>query len=98
MNIFRRFQQGDKVNYIGPKFASELSGRLGTVDGFVQNSDSEVVVSFGTDDSYVMNEKHLSRFQGKIKEDRPEGEKERPKDVEVTKRRGGKRRSEDDGE
>lgn len=96
MNLFKRFQAGDKVTYIGTKFAQKLSGSLGIVDAHIQGSESGVVVSFG-DDSYVMDEnKHLARFQGKLKESSPETEKERPKDVEVTKRRGTKRKMESD--
>jgi len=105
MTRFKKFQPGDKVTYIGSRFAQKLSGSLGIVDAHVQRSDDVppgVVVTFG-DDSYIMAEGHLTRFQGRQKEDRPETDK--PKDVEVSKRkavgadvfkvRGGKRRSED---
>lgn len=99
MNLFKRFQAGDKVTYIGSKYAQKLSGSVGVVDAHVQNSESTVVVTFG-DDSYVMDEyKHLTRFQGRLKDPSPEGEREKPKDVEVTRRRGSsKRRSAEDSE
>lgn len=97
MHTFKRFSQGDKVTYIGSKYAAELSGSVGVVDGHVQNADGEIVVSFGTH-SYVMDEnRHLTKFQGKMNSERSEKEQS-PKDVEVTKRRGGKRRSDSDSE
>lgn len=93
MHTFRKFQQGDKVSYVGNKFARDLSGALGIIDSFVGNSESEFVVTFGSD-SFVMHEKCLTRFQGKtsVKEDRSPEKEAAPKDVEITKRRGGKRR------
>jgi len=92
---FRRFRAGDKVSYVGYKFAQKLSGSLGIVDAQVNGTSSGLVVSFGND-SYVMDESHLVSFQGKVQEVREDQvEEEKPKDVEVTKRRG-KRRSEDE--
>ncbi len=97
MNFFHRFQVGDKVTYIGAKFAQQLSGSLGIVTAHVKNSQTGVVVTFG-DDAYVMCEnKHLTRFQGRVKDPQAETPKEeKPKDVEITKRRGGKRRTDQD--
>jgi hypothetical protein len=86
--LFNRFRVGDKVTYVGYKFAQKLSGSLGEVASHVQGSDCGVVVVFG-DDSYVMDQyRHLAPFQGKVKETSVDSEVERPKDVEVFKRKG----------
>ncbi len=98
MKFFKRFQAGDKVTYIGHKFAQKLSGSLGVVDSHVQGTEGGIVVTFGSE-SYILDENvHLTRFQGKMREALPEVEVEQPKDVEVTKRRGGKRRSQEEME
>jgi hypothetical protein len=81
---FRKFQQDDKVTYIGTKFSKELHGSVGVVDGRVGGTDTGVVVSFGGDESYVMDEKHLTRFVAKPKDDSKEESKGGP---EVSKRR-----------
>lgn len=92
---FRKFQQGDKVSYIGRKYAQDLSGSLGIVEATVGNDDSGLVVSFGGD-SYIMRERNLARFQGKVKD--PSEDASAPKDVEITRRKGKSKRSEEDSE
>lgn len=78
----KRFQQGDKVQYTGKKFASDLQGKLGEVAGRVANQPTGVVVDFGGE-SYVMDEnRHLAPFQGHLK-----GDKEDKKDTKVERRR-----------
>lgn len=89
----KQFQQGDKVTYIGHRFAQKLSGALGIVDAHVRNSKSGIVVTFGSD-SYVMDESHLTKFQGRMRETEPVAD-EAPKDVEVVKRKGAKRRNQE---
>lgn len=82
---FKRFQQGDSVQYAGDKehLAKELNGMEGTVVGRVQNSEVGVVVDFGGD-AYIMDEtRHLARF---VKRQKPEAEAQ--KGPEVQKRRG----------
>lgn len=82
---FKRFQQGDMVNYCGEKFGKELHGKLGYVHARVQGSDAEVVVDFGSD-SFIMDEnRDITRFQGKPKAEH--GEKDERKGPEVQKRR-----------
>lgn len=56
--------QGDRVRYIGRRFAKELSGKgkVGEVCAQVQNQKGAYVVDFG-DDSYVMPEGSLERYR-----------------------------------
>lgn len=80
----KRFNQGDHVSYTGKKYGKELHGKRGTVVCRVKNSDVGVVVEFGTDDSYLMDEvRHLTSFRGKTEE-----EVAATKEPEVQKRRG----------
>jgi len=85
---FRVFQQGDLVKYSGEKFARELSSKVGTVCGRVAGTETGVVVEFGEDQAYIMSDGHLVRFNGRVKPDNPYSEDNRPKELEVTKRRG----------
>jgi hypothetical protein len=80
----KRFNQGDAVSYTGRKYAKELHGKRGMVVCRVQGSDVGVVVEFGSDDSYLMDEvRHLAPFRGKTEE-----EVAATKEPEVQKRRG----------
>lgn len=90
-----RFQQGDKVSYIGTKFASELHGKLGFVVGRVDNADGEVVVSFGSD-AYIMGElEHLASFQGKVPGEGDQDDSSKAVKVEKRKGLGGKKNAKD---
>jgi hypothetical protein len=105
---FKRFQNGDKVQYCGEKLASELSGKLGVVLARVQNVDDELVVDFGNG-AYIMDEnRDLTKFQGReapvhVPGDKPTKVDKKVAGAEVQKRRGvggGKRTaaSQDSGE
>lgn len=99
---FKKFQQGDKVQYVGRKFAAELNSSLGVIDAHVNGSDTEVVVSFGQH-SFVMDSKSLSHFQGKVKEEQLSEKKVYKDDsvggAEVHRRKpGGKRRNQEASE
>jgi hypothetical protein len=92
---FHRFQQGDSVKYVGEKLAKELNGKVGYICGRVGKTETGVVVDFG-DGAYIMDEvQHLARFVGKPKSDLP-SEKDETKRPEVQKRRGVKRKAEDE--
>lgn len=95
--MLKRFQQGDKVQYTGKKFASDLQGKLGEVAGRVENQETGVVVDFGGE-SYIMDEnKHLAPFQGHLKSGPSREDK---KDTKVERRRPKRqqqRNSEDEG-
>jgi hypothetical protein len=60
------FLQGDKVNYIGQKFSSDLGGKMGEVCAPVTNQQGVYVVSFG-DGDYVLNAGVLAPFQGHLR-------------------------------
>jgi hypothetical protein len=92
-----RFQQGDKVTYMGKKFASDLQGKLGEVVGRLANCSNGVVVDFGGD-AYVLDEnKHVGPFQGHLKSDHS-GDKEdkRRSGPEVKKRRPSRKEQAED--
>jgi hypothetical protein len=93
---FKKFQQGDKVNYCGEKLASELSGKLGYVVGRVEGTQQGVVVDFG-EHAYIMDEvAHLVKFQGRDLPARMDNDKGDPAEkaekkvgnTEVQKRKG----------
>lgn len=101
-----KFQNGDKVQYVGRKLASELSGKLGVVVARVGGTDNGVVVEFGGRDAYIMDEtQHLARFQGKEPSPHLDGDKvstgkadKKVAGPEVERRKGvggGKRRNAD---
>jgi hypothetical protein len=64
------FYQGDKVRYVGQRFAQELHKKKitsGEVCAQVQNQEGAYVVEFG-DDSYVMGERSLIPWRPSAKE------------------------------
>lgn len=78
----KRFNIGDPVSYKGSRFNKDLFGKRGVVVSRVQNQEAAVVVDFGTDDSFLLDENvHLTKFHGK-----PEGE-DKAKEPEVQKKR-----------
>lgn len=53
---------GDKVKYIGKKFASELGNKIGEINSKISGSDNVYVVDFGEDNGYVMQEgRHIQK-------------------------------------
>jgi len=67
---FKRFNIGDQVSYRGKKFHSSLFGKRGVIVSRVQNENSAVVVDFGLEDAFVLDENlHLTSFRGKVNED-----------------------------
>ncbi len=92
-HVFRKFSQGDKVSYDGRKF-SDLGGKLGIVDAYITNEDGALVVSFG-DDAYVIAESNLRPFQGHLRQENSDRNKDETKNPDIQKRRGGKRKPED---
>lgn len=77
---FHKFQQNDKVTYVGSKLGKTLHGKIGIVCARIEKTDSGVVVEFG-DDAYVMDEKHLSKFKA------TEGPRDQGPEVTKRKRR-----------
>lgn len=63
------FMPGDKVRYVGRKFARDLSGKgkIGEVCAAVQGESNKLVVDFG-DDSYVMSEASLEKWRPSAQE------------------------------
>ena len=83
-----RFMIGDRVQYTGKRFVSDLGSSLGEVVSRVTNSDTDIVVDFGGD-AYILNEnRSLRAFQGQLKEER--AEKRHEVDVQKKKRRNSK--------
>lgn len=85
------FMQGDRVRYIGAKFAGEMKNtfRGGEICSRILNQPGMYVVDFG-DDSYVMPASSLEIFVPTKKE----LEQAAKAETEVTKRR--KKQSEDE--
>lgn len=76
------FQQGDLVNYVGEKFASEIRSKLGEVVARVKNEPGAYVVDFG-DDAYIVGERSLTRFKASNKsEPMPKVQRRRRDDEE----------------
>jgi hypothetical protein len=73
------FMNGDKVSYVGSKF--KLAGKLGTVISRVQNCQEELIVDFG-EDTYVMHESLLTRYNPSQIKEREEEEPKRKKKTE----------------
>lgn len=59
---------GDTVVYQGEKFAKELHGKPGVVCARISGTKTGYVVDFGSH-SFVMDQVHLSRFNGKVQVD-----------------------------
>lgn len=101
MNYFRRFQQGSEVSYKGQRFAKELNGEMGVIDGFVEGTERGVTVTFAgckpEDRHYIMDEvRDLDVWKSKPKVERHDKDE---KEVKVEKRKGvakGKRRNQDE--
>ena len=88
---FKRFNIGDAVSYKGKRFHKDLFGKRGVVVSRVQNENSGVVVDFGLEDSFLLDENvHLARFHGKTEEEKAAEGKD-TKTPEVQKKRAGRR-------
>lgn len=84
---FKRFNIGDPVAYKGRKYAKELHGKRGMVVSRVQNEDAAVVIDFGLDESFLLDENNsLAPFRGKTEEE----ERTEKKEPEVQKKRSRK--------
>jgi len=79
------FQQGDLVKYTGEKL-KELGAKIGTVCARVGGEAHLIVVDFGDDQAYLLDERNLARTVAKVKSE--DGEDEKKKQPEVQKRKG----------
>jgi hypothetical protein len=81
------YQLGDKVSYVGVKYAGDIGGKMGEIVARVQNAPEEFVVDFGSD-TLIVGEKHITKFQGHLKPNPEHQEEKKAKGPKVEQRRG----------